>query len=283
MGAKPTFLKRMFERDFSGAYAAETTGKRFAVSEALTGGYPRIFQQPDLQTRARWFRSYLEQQVILDMKEQWSIRREDILEQLFPYLAANSSKLCNASEMAKQLGANWQTLSRYVDVLKAMFVVEELPAWSRKDYDRPGKTPKFFMTDTGLMSHILGKYDLDAVLEDVSYQGTDFVGKLIETWVYNQLMPEIDLQPMWQMSHLRSGDREIDFVVTNENGAILGIEVKASQSVSTDNFKHLQWFKDKILRPEVPYTGIVLYAGNAVRSFGNGCFAVPFTLMWGDN
>ena len=50
------------------------------------------------------------------------------------------------------------------------------------------------------MSHILGKYDLDAVLEDVSYQGTDFVGKLIETWVYNQLMPEIDLQPMWQMS-----------------------------------------------------------------------------------
>lgn len=90
------------------------------------------------------------------MKEQWSIRREDILEQLFPYLAANSSKLCNASEMAKQLGANWQTLSRYVDVLKAMFVVEELPAWSRKDYDRPGKTPKFFMTDTGLMSHILG-------------------------------------------------------------------------------------------------------------------------------
>lgn len=139
------------------------------------------------------------------------------------------------------------------------------------------------MTDTGLMSHILGKYDLDAVLEDVSYQGTDFVGKLIETWVYNQLMPEIDLQPMWQMSHLRSGDREIDFVVTNENGAILGIEVKASQSVSTDDFKHLQWFKDKILRPEVPYTGIVLYAGNAVRSFGNGCFAVPFTLMWGDN
>ena len=283
MGAKPTFLKRMFERDFSGAYAAETTGKRFAVSEALTGGYPRIFQQPDLQTRARWFRSYLEQQVILDMKEQWSIRREDILEQLFPYLAANSSKLCNASEMAKQLGANWQTLSRYVDVLKAMFVVEELPAWSRKDYDRPGKTPKFFMTDTGLMSHILGKYDLDAVLEDVSYQGTDFVGKLIETWVYNQLMPEIDLQPMWQMSHLRSGDREIDFVVTNENGAILGIEVKASQSVSTADFKHLQWFKDKILRPEVPYMGIVLYAGNAVRSFGNGCFAVPFTLMWGDN
>ena len=113
--------------------------------------------------------------------------------------------------------------------------------------------------------------------------GTDFVGKLIETWVYNQLMPEIDLQLMWQMSHLRSGDRKIDFVVTNENGAILGIEVKVSQSVCTEDFKHLQWFKDKILRPEVPYTGIVLYAGNAVRSFGNGCFAVPFTLMWGDN
>ena len=283
MGVRPVFLSRIFQNDFVFSIDKETCGKRFALSEAVVGGYPRIFQHSKLEPRVRWFQSYLDQQVILDMKEQWSIRRESILTDLFPYLAANSSKLHSVTGMAKQLGQNANTLNNYISVLKAMFIVDEVKAWTKKDYDRPGKATKFFMTDTGLMSHILGKYDLDAVLEDVSYQGTDFVGKLIETWVYNQLMPEIDLQPMWQMSHLRSGDREIDFVVTNENGAILGIEVKASQSVSTDNFKHLQWFKDKILRPEVPYTGIVLYAGNAVRSFGNGCFAVPFTLMWGDN
>jgi hypothetical protein len=32
--------------------------------------------------------------------------------------------------------------------------------------------------------------------------------------------------------------------------------VNASQSVCTEDFKHLQWFKDKILRLEVPYTAL---------------------------
>lgn len=279
MGAQPDFLSRMFARDFSSAVDQNTTGKRFAISEALTGGYPRIFQNPDESFRSRWFRSYLQQQVILDMKEQWSIRREDILESLFSYLAANSSKLFNASDMANQLKASWQTLKKYVDVLKAMYIVDELPAWSRKDYDFPGKTPKFFLTDTGLMSHILGHHKVDKVMGDTSYQGADFVGKLIETWVYNQLMPEIDLHPLWQIRHLRSLDREIDFVVTDDSGSILAIEVKASQTASVEDFRHLVWFHEK-LKPDVPFTGIILYAGDAVRPFGKGCYAVPFSLMW---
>ena len=87
--------------------------------------------------------------------------------------------------MAKQLGANWQTLSRYVDVLKPCSWLRNCQLGLVRITTDRERHRSFFMTDTGLMSHILGKYDLDAVLEDVSYQGTDFVGKLIETWVYN--------------------------------------------------------------------------------------------------
>lgn len=280
MGVKPSFLSRIFQNDFDFSLDKETCGKRFALSEAVVGGFPRIFQYSESQSRARWFQSYLSQQVILDMKEQWSIRRESILTDLFPYLAANSSKLHSVAAMTKQLGKNALTLSSYISILKAMFVVDEVKAWTRKDYDRPGKTPKFFMTDSGLMSHILRRYDVDELLNDNGYEAADFVGKVIETWVYNQLMPEIDLHPLWTIEHFRTSRREIDFIVTNDKGEMLGIEVKASQSVQLEDFKHLAWFGEQLKQSTLKFKGIVLYAGSRVLSFGNGCYAVPFSAMW---
>ena len=281
MGAKPIFLSRIFNNDFSFSIDKDSCGKAFALSEALVGGYPRIFQYSKTESRARWFQSYLDQQVILDMKEQWAIRRESILTDLFPYLAANSSKLHSGLGIAKQLGQSANTLNNYISVLKAMFIVDEVKAWTKKDYDRPGKASKFFMTDSGLMAHILRKYDAGDLLRDNGYEASDFVGKVIETWVYNQLMPEIDLHPLWTIEHYRTPRREIDFIVTNDKGEMLGIVVKASQSVQSVDFKHLIWFGEQTKQSRLKFKGIVLYAGSRVLSFGNDCYAIPFSAIWG--
>ncbi len=70
IGARPQFLSRLFHDDFSFSMDSSTCGKAFVLSEALVGGYPRVFKNPKKEVRARWFNSYLEQQVILDMKDQ---------------------------------------------------------------------------------------------------------------------------------------------------------------------------------------------------------------------
>ena len=280
IGVRPQFLSRLFHDDFSFSMDSSTCGKAFALSEALMGGYPRVFKNPKMEVRVRWFNSYLEQQVILDMKDQWAVKKEEILNGLFLYLAANSSKLHNLSAMTRQMGNNARTLSNYVGALKAMFLVDEVRAWTKKDYDRPGKASKYFMTDSGLMAHILRQYDAGQLLTRTDYEAADFVGKVIETWVYNQLMPEIDLHPLWTIEHLRTSNHEVDFVVTDASGNVLGIEVKASQSVQKEDFSHLQWFGERLAPSGVTYKGVVLYAGDQIRSFGNGCYAVPFACMW---
>lgn len=74
---------------------------------------------------------------------------------------------------------------------------------------------------------------------------SDFIGNLIETWVYNQLAPAVEATQEWSLYHLRVSERqEIDFVLENNLGELLLIEVKASESISTEDFDHIQWFSE---------------------------------------
>ena len=57
---------------------------------------------------------------------------------------------------------------------------------------------------------------------------------------------------------------------------LLGIEVK-SGTVYPDDFKHLKWFSKNLAKTR--FTGIVLYSGNDVLSFGDGFYAVPLALL----
>ncbi|WP_297612607.1 AAA family ATPase [uncultured Sutterella sp.] len=282
LGARPCFLEKALAGDLRFDVDPSSCGKPHILDLAIRGGYPRVALETGLpnEARARWFESYIEQQVILDMREQWAVRKENVVRELFPYLAAFSSKLHVSATMSEKLGQNYRTLEKYTDALKAMFLVDQVRAWAKKDYDRPGKAPKLFMTDSGLMAHILHVRDSAPLLLDTSYQASDLVGKLIETWAYNQFAAEADLHPLWTLEHLRTKGHEIDFLLTNEHGAVLGIEIKASESINVKDFQHLYWFGEHCQTEGTSFRGIVLYAGEKVLSFGKNCYAVPFAALW---
>tara|TARA_R110002012_G_scaffold268231_1_gene452147 strand:- start:213 stop:464 length:252 start_codon:yes stop_codon:yes gene_type:complete len=69
--------------------------------------------------------------------------------------------------------------------------------------------------------------------------------------------------------------REIDFVIERDDGALLGVEIKASSTVNKADFKHLEWFKENISK-ERPFLGVMLYTGEHAVSFGEHLWAVPF-------
>lgn len=77
-----------------------------------------------------------------------------------------------------------------------------------------------------MMAAILG-WKLDEVLLD-----SDRSGKIVESWVYNQIAPLADFDPDCSIKQFRDNrKRKIDFVVGSGDGRTLGVEVKAgSQS-----------------------------------------------------
>lgn len=140
-------------------------------------------------------------------------------------------------------------------------------------YVKVGKCSKYFASDTGLLSNILG-WNEELVLYD-----SDTCGKLIETWVYQQLASLTEIDFWYELSQYRdSNKREIDFIVKNEDGDLIGIEVKAG-AVSIDDFKHLKWFANNLAKTK--FIGIVLYSGKDVLSFSKSLYATPLSFLGG--
>ncbi len=275
-GKQATLLERLFREDIPESCSPEDCNKRLILSLTEKGGF---FEPQDLsaEDRRNWYSSYINQQILLDIRNLWGTKSSDTIKDCLVHLAAYSSKLFTARSISRQFNVSWITIEKYLSAIEAMFLVDRVPAWAKKDYDRPGKRSKFFMTDTGLMCSLLGIVNAAQRIEDTEFSQNEG-GKLVETWAYNQLAPEVDLHPLWEMFHLRTKAHEIDFLIEDGERNYLAIDVKSSQRVNSDDFKHIRWFQE--LEGREHCIGIILYSGHEVLSFGKRCYAIPFAALW---
>ncbi|MCF8878255.1 ATP-binding protein [Hyphobacterium sp. SN044] len=268
------FLERAFEGDFARTPTAVTRDE--IVRRALAGGYPEAIGL-NASARRRWHQDYIGALLERDLKDITRVHRLDAMRKLVGITAAWSSKLMNIADIGAGLSIRRPTVEAYLGALEALFLVDRVPAWTRGDYERVGRKDKLFMADSGLMASILNWRSEESALN------ADRIGKLIETFVYNQIAPLTELSDEYRLYHYRDRlKREIDFLVERESdGAILAVEVKAALSVKGEDFRHIRWFAETMTDGR-PFTGIVLYAGNEVFSFGDGMTAVPISALWAD-
>jgi len=270
---KPAFLKRAFNKDFPDRITEY--GKADIIDLAFRGGYPEAVAIDNLRYRKDWHIDYLTAIINRDLKDIANIRRQDALQSLFGILASWSAKFMEVSKITAALSINKITLDSYINTLVSMFMFEKAAPWIKTDYERVGRRPKFYATDTGIMTSVLGW------TPDEVFTNTDRSGKLIETFVFQELAAQIDMENRYNLAQYRDRlGREIDFLVEREDGALLGIEVKAGHNVSVDDFKAQKWFEENILKNEKPYIGIVLYSGDRTIHFEENMLAVPTAALW---
>jgi predicted AAA+ superfamily ATPase len=271
---QPHFLEKAFNRALK-AHEIVCDKDTYIIT-ALKGGFPEALSLELTQEQSMWYRDYIAAIIQRDLHDIINIKRQNSMKELLYVLAAWSSKFIDISAICSSLGISRQTIVSYMNALESLYLVERVRPWSKTDYDRVNKHDKLFMTDTGVMGSILSwKF------EKIRLDG-DKAGKLIETFVFTQLAAVIDAQQEeYHMYHYRDREkREVDFIIENEEGDLLGIEVKAGSAISQDNFKHLKWFRDNMAGNHA-FVGIVLYTGKSVISFGTDMWAVPISALWG--
>jgi hypothetical protein len=71
----------------------------------------------------------------------------------------------------------------------------------------------------------------------------------------------------------------VDLILENKQGQCVGIEVKASSKISSDDTNSLKYLRS-ILK-ESFIKGVILYMGETVIPFDKDILAVPMPAVWG--
>ncbi len=272
LGILPNFLDKTFNQSFS--FSINYYDRDAVINLAFRGGYPETIKLENRE-RKNWHKDYISALLERDLRDITNIRRKDAMQDLVSVLSAWSGKFMDIKSIGSKLSIQRSTVESYINALESLYIVERVPAWTKTDYERIGRQEKSYMVDSGLMSSILG-WNAEQVKFD-----SDRVGKLIETFIFNELSAQIEANNgVYKIFHYRDREkREIDFLIEREDGSLLGIEVKSSSVVDNKSFKHLKWFAQNIAKSH-SFIGIVLYTGENTVSFGDNMWAVSMSQLW---
>lgn len=264
------------------AFAGETSAPKHIligndlVRQALTGGYPDMVARSAPGRRSTWAREYIRAIVERDVREIADVERLDQMPQLLRALAHHSGQLLNFTQLAGQVGLDAKTAQRYIGLFENLFLVRRIEPWFRNPLKRLVKTPKLVFLDSGLLGALTG-LTANRIVNDRS-----LFGALLETFVTNEALrlatwSDIHLN----FYHYRDKDQnEVDIILENEVGEIVGLEVKAAATVTPQDFKGLRKVAtatDKAFR-----AGFVLYDGDKILPFGEKMAALPLSCLWSD-
>jgi predicted AAA+ superfamily ATPase len=263
------FISRLFDRDFAFDNARPQCPMADLLAAICGGGYPEALARSGEKRRAAWFDSYITALTERDVRDISNIQDMSGLIRLLGILAVRSATLFNQSEVSRVSSIPNSTLTRYIILLEAMFIIHFLPAWSPNLGKRFVKSPKIHIVDSGLAAHLCGA-NVARLARD-----TMLAGRLLESFVAGEILK----QSGWtehpaKLYHYRSqAGEETDLLLEDRLGNVVAIEVKLSQTLSRHDVKNLVGLRgslgDSFIR------GAVIYAGHEVLPLGDRLIALP--------
>jgi predicted AAA+ superfamily ATPase len=247
--------------------------RRDYVERVVRGGYPEAVRRSP-RRRAAFFESYLTTLIERDVTELSVIERRGELRRLLALLAGRSGGLLVPGSLATQSGIPRTTLNRYLELLAAVFLIKQIPAWSGNHTQRAIGTPKLAYVDSGMACHLLG--------QDAARLGEPdgAAGPMLENFVLMELARQLSwADERVRLHHYRTRDRvEVDAVLESADGRIVGIEVKAGSTVRSEDLAGLRHLAERVGPRFV--AGYVLYTGQQTLPFGERLRAMPIDALW---
>lgn len=245
------------------------------VEAVLRGGYPEAVSRATSRRRTAWARQYIDAIIQRDVRDVAGFDRIDQLPRFLRALAQVSGQMCNYTQLGGQVGLDHKTAARYVSVFEQMYLLKRVEVWARNRLNRVMKTPKLQFIDSGLLSTLI---DLTPAM---AQQDRTQFGHVLETFVYGELLKHATTADGdYQLLYYRDHDQfEVDVVVENAAGQLVGIEIKASASVKETDLRGLKRLA-KIAGDQFKL-GVILYDGTETLPLGERLWAAPISTLWG--
>ena len=245
------------------------------VETVLQGGYPEAISRTGARRRTVWARQYIDALIQRDVRDVATIDKLDQLPRFLRSLALVSGQMCNYTQLGGQVGLDSKTAARYAGVFEQMYLLKRIEVWARNRLKRVVKTPKLQFIDAGLLATLL-----DLGVAEVQQDRSRF-GSLLETFVYGELLKHsTTAEDDYRLLYYRDVDMlEVDVVIENTAGQLIGVEVKAAATVKTNDLRGLKKLAN--VAGDQFRMGVLLYDGTETMPLGNDLWAVPLSTLWG--
>jgi len=236
----------------------------------VTGFYPALYaQQLDPQ---EWLQAYLVTYVERDARQIASIADLGAFQRFLKLTAARTGQLLNMQSLANDAGISDKTVKSWLSILETCYLIHFVRPHFANFGKRLTKSPKLYMTDTGLAAALLGIHTPQHM------QNHPLRGALFETMVVNEFLKNRYNFGMHEALYFWRDNigTEVDLVL--ERGtALAGVEIKSSISVASDALGNLKkWQKYALERGNFSavYAGLV-YGGES-RFTRDGVDVMPW-------
>lgn len=271
-GGEHTFLDKVFTGELPSVKNSLVGAD--LITSVLAGGYPEALARKTWSRRQDWYHSYIDAVIHRDVTDIAQIERVQELQMLLHALAHYNGRLVNYSAVGAPLDMSHTLTRKYIGILEQLFLTYRLQPWHSNQLKRLTKTPKLHFLDAGLLATLQG-----ITLEKLQSDRGAF-GPLLETFVLNELLKLASSSGhRLQFSHFRDKEKnEVDIVMQDRGGQIVGVEVKASATVTSADFSGLRRLAEGSKKRFG--MGLVLYDHDKIIPFGERLYAAPISALW---
>ena len=231
---------------------ASTMGELSLDDFLYSGLYPAICSK---KNKAKFFYpSYVKTYLERDVRDLLRIKDQMQFMKFMKLCASRVGSIFNASDIGAQLGIDNKTVSNWLSVLQASYLVTLLPPYYENISKRLVKSPKLYFNDPGLACFLL---DIESPRQ---LERDKMRGAIFENYVVMEVIKHRYNRGLLNGVYFyRDSNRNEVDILLKEEGEITAIEVKSSMTYHTsfeDSISKLSdWIKTPVTNKMVVYTG----------------------------
>lgn len=223
------------------------------LDQLLFGGfYPAIHSGRNVPKF--FYPAYMKTYLDKDVRDLLQIKDMMQFHSFIRLCAGRISSLFKASELANEIGISTHTVTAWLSVLQASYIVALLPPYFENSRKRLTKTPKLYFMDTGLACYLLGIESPEQLARD------KMRGALFENFIVTEALKRRCNQGKESNLYFYrdSNQNEVDLLLKRNSG-LYGIEIKSAMTFHSDFEKTLKqmdaWVKEPVEGKAVVYAG----------------------------
>ncbi len=219
----------------------------------VKGSFPRLHEKS--LSPERFYNGYLQTYVERDVRALINLKDLSRFQQFLTLLAGRVGQLINYTSLSNDVGVSSTTIKNWISVMKASYVIFELPPFFENIRKRIIKSPKLYFTDTGLAAFLLGIRTAEQAARDPLRGGLYENLIILEIMKYRLNQGKRPDFYFYRDSH----GSEVDLLI-REQGRLLPVEIKTSSTFTKSFLNGIDQFRR--LTPMCLEYGAVLYNGD---------------------